>query len=271
MKPMGLALRFLWRDIRAGELTLLFLALLIAVSCSTAITLFSSRLQRTVTDQAAEFMAADMVITSHATLEDDWLKQANKLNLDQSQTAEFSSVLMEHDEMLLAGVKAVSDRYPLRGYLKTTDSDYASETNAYHGPQPGQAWVEKRILSALKLKLGDTVTVGEKALIINKIITYEPDKQGDLYSLSPRVMIHQDDLPQTGIIQPGSHVHYFYQFRGEQGQLSAFKPWIKPKPSGSRLCLKPRRALFGLVQHRRHHHFRRRHCDGGPALCGTSP
>lgn len=229
MKPTDLPLRLLWRDIRAGELTLLFLALLIAVSCSTAITLFSSRLQRTMTDQAAEFMAADMVITSHARLPDDWLAQADKLKLDKSQTAEFSSVLMEHDEILLAGVKAVSNNYPLRGFLKTTDSDYAAETIVRNGPKPGQAWVEKRVLSALKLNLGDTVTVGEKVLIISKLITYEPDKQGDLYSLSPRVMMHQDDLAQTGIIQPGSHVHYFYQFRGKNAQLSAFKRWIKPK------------------------------------------
>jgi putative ABC transport system permease protein len=229
MKPFSLAVRLLWRDTRAGELTLLFLALLIAVTCSSAITMFSSRLERTMTDQAAEFLAADMVITSHAILNNDWLKHADKFNLTQAQNAEFSSVLMENDEMLLAGVKAVSDKYPLRGFLKTTTSDYSAEIIEHEGPKPGQAWVEKRVLSALKLKLGDTVTVGEKQLHIGKILTYEPDKQGDLYSLSPRLMMHIDDLTQTGIIQPGSHVHYFYQFSGEPSQLADFKRWVKPK------------------------------------------
>ncbi len=226
---LGLAFRLLWRDTRAGELTILFLALLIAVTCSTAITMFSNRLETTMTDQAAEFMAADMVITSHSSLNDVWLKKATELKLLQSQTAEFSSVLMENDEMLLAGVKAVSAYYPLRGYLKTTSSDYSAEIQEQDGPLPGTAWVEKRVLSALKLTLGDTVTIGEKPVQVSKIITYEPDKQGDLYSLSPRVMMHQQDLAQTGIIQPGSHVHYFYQFSGEQAQLSAFKRWVKPK------------------------------------------
>ncbi len=226
---LSLAFRLLWRDTRAGELTILFLALLIAVTCSTAITMFSNRLELTMTDQAAEFMAADMVITSHSTLNEDWLKKATELKLLQSQTAEFSSVLMEHDEILLAGVKAASDNYPLRGFLKTTSADYATESIEHERPKPGMAWVEKRVLSALKLKLGDTLTVGEKPLQISKIITYEPDKQGDLYSLSPRVMMNKQDLAQTGIIQPGSHVHYFYQFSGEQAQLSAFKRWVKPK------------------------------------------
>lgn len=229
MKPFGFAMRLLWRDSRAGELTILFLALLVAVTCSTAITLFSDRLERTMTSQAAEFLAADMVIATHAVLPESWLKKAAELDLKQAQTAEFSSVLMEHDELLLAGVKAVSANYPLRGFLKTTGSDYSAEAVEHKGPSPGEAWVEKRVLFALKLKLGDTVTVGEKQLAVNKIVTYEPDKQGDLYSLSPRLMMNQLDLQATGVIQPGSHVHYFYQFSGEQTQLSTFKHWVKPQ------------------------------------------
>ncbi|MBK8816766.1 MAG: FtsX-like permease family protein [Methylococcaceae bacterium] len=229
MNSFALAMRLLWRDSRAGELTILFLALLIAVTCSTAITLFSDRLERTMTDQTAEFLAADMVITSHAVISEAWLNKAVELNLSEAQTAEFSSVLMEHDELLLAGVKAVSDNYPLRGFLKSTKTDYATETIERKGPKPGEAWVDKRILSALKLNIGDPVTIGEKKLLITKIITYEPDKQGDLYSLSPRLMMNKQDLDATGIVQPGSHVHYFYLFSGNQSPLSEFKAWVKPQ------------------------------------------
>ncbi|MEQ1740557.1 MAG: FtsX-like permease family protein [Methyloglobulus sp.] len=229
MKPFGLALRMLWRDSRSGELTILFLALLIAVTSSTAIALFADRLERTMTDQTAEFLAADMVISSHATIPESWLEKAAQLNLAQAQTAEFSSVLIEHDELLLAGIKAVSAGYPLRGFLKTTTSDYSTETIEHQGPEPGFAWVEKRVLSALKLNMGDSLTVGEKKLLVSKIITYEPDKQGDIYSLSPRAMINKQDLQETGVIQPGSHVHYFFQFSGEQSQLTEFKRWVKPQ------------------------------------------
>ena len=64
MSRFNLALRLLWRDSRSGELTLLILALLIAVSSSTAIALFSERLQSTMNQQAAELLGADLVITS---------------------------------------------------------------------------------------------------------------------------------------------------------------------------------------------------------------
>ncbi len=229
MSRFNLALRLLWRDSRSGELTLLILALIIAVSSSTAIALFSERLQRTMDHQAAEFLGADLVIASPELMAQEWLEQAKLLNLKTASTAEFPSVLIEHDELLLASIKAISDAYPLRGFLKTSEGDVNAETIVHHGPEPGTAWLEKRLLSALKIKLGDTLTVGEKPLLVTKIITYEPDKKGDFYSFSPRVMINDLDLLATGVIQPGSQVHYYFQFVGDTNALVAFKNWLKPQ------------------------------------------
>ncbi len=228
MSRFNLAMRLLARDGRSGELTILVLALIIAVTSSTAISLFGDRLQRTMTNQAAEFMAADLVITSPHKLPPIWHEKARGLQLSEAKTAEFSSVLIENDELLLAGIKAVSTTYPLRGYIKITDSDYQHEQTIHHGPTMGEAWVEKRVLSALKLNIGDPLIVGEKQLKISQIITYEPDKRADLYSLSPRVMINQEDLLATQVLQPGSHVHHFFQFSGDLNALTQFKRWAKP-------------------------------------------
>ena len=229
MNGLRLALRFLRRDSRSGELTLLMLALIIAVASSTAISLFANRINRSMNYQAAEFLAADLVLSSPDPISGYILQQADNLGLKQSQGTEFSSVLMENDEFLLAGVKAVSANYPLYGYLKIRQQSYAQEQTVFHGPKPGEAWVESRILSALKLKLGDPLRVGEQALRISQIITYEPDKRGDLYSLSPRVMINAADLEATRVLQPGSHVHRFFQFAGAEENIIKFKRWLEPK------------------------------------------
>jgi putative ABC transport system permease protein len=229
MNRLFLAIRLLIREIRSGELTILVLALIIAVTSSTAISLFADRLQRTMTQQAADFLAADLVVSSPRELPKNWHEKAGEFRLNQARTAEFSSVLIENNEMLLAGIKAVSPTYPLRGHLTITDFDFQQQQTIHHGPGMGEAWVEKRILSALKLKLGDMLTVGEKGLTITRIITYEPDKRGDLYSLSPRVMIHNGDLEATRVIQPGSHVHYYFQYSGEADQLLQFKSWVKSR------------------------------------------
>lgn len=229
MNQFSLAIRLFLRDYRSGELTTLLLALVIAVTSSSAISLFADRLQNTMTNQAAEFLAADLVISSSSSIPNEWLERARALDLNQSQTAEFSSVLIEHEQVLLAGVKAVSSNYPLRGHLKTIQNDYTEEKTLNQGPASNTVWVEKRILSALGLKLGDTLNVGEKPFTITQVITYEPDKRGDLYSLSPRVMINDLDLAATQVIQPGSHVHYFAQFAGDSKSLAAFKAWLKPQ------------------------------------------
>lgn len=233
MSRFSLALRLLFRDGRSGELSILVLALIIAVTSSTAISLFADRLHRTMSTQAAEFLAADLVITSPELIPQHWLKKANDFTLKQARTAEFSTVLIENDELLLAGVKAVSRHYPLRGQLKATRSDYSQEMLKQQGPAQGEVWVDKRVLSALKLSMGDSLLVGEKSLMITHIITYEPDKRGDLYSLSPRVMMNDADLEQTQVLKPGSHVHYFFQFTGSFQALTQFKRWAKPHLNAS--------------------------------------
>jgi putative ABC transport system permease protein len=228
MSRFNLALKLLWRESRSGELTLLALALLIAVSSSTTISLFADRLHRTMISQAAEFLAADLALAGATPISADWLQKANEMGLAQSQTTEFNSVLLENEEILLASVKAVSDAYPLRGFLKTTDAEDLNTQIDRRGPEPGQAWVEKRILPALKLKLGDSLTVGEKKLLISRVLSYEPDKRGNFYSYSPRVMINLNDLQATGVIQPGSRVHYAFQFSGAEAALTNFRDWLKP-------------------------------------------
>lgn len=229
MNRFSLAIRLLFRDGRSGELTLLVLALIIAVTSSTAISLFADRLHRTMSSQAADFLAADLVITSSEEIPTSWLEEAKNLNLKQARTAEFSTVLIENDEMLLAGIKAVSSQYPLRGKLKTSQLDLSVETIKQQGPKAGEAWVEKRILNTLKLELGNELIVGEKKLAVTELLTYEPDKRGDLYSLSPRVMINDADLKATQVLKPGSHVHYFFQFTGTTESLAKFRQWIKPQ------------------------------------------
>ena len=68
-----LALRLLWRDWRAGELTLLLASLVIAVGTVTTITLFVDRLQQALLAESATFLAADRVIQSTDTIDDEIL------------------------------------------------------------------------------------------------------------------------------------------------------------------------------------------------------
>lgn len=222
----SLALRQLLRDARAGELRVLFFALLIAVAASTAIGYFGARLNDAMMLRATEFLGADLVLRGSAPAEPQQIEAGKDLKLEHAQVVEFSSVVATEDNLQLTSVKAADDNYPLRGELRSAAAPYQPEQPG-PGPLPGEAWAEARLFAALNLQIGDQIEVGNKPLRLTRVLTYEPDRVGDFYSLTPRVLMHLDDLDATGVVQPGSRVRYRELWRGSPGQLSAYQEAIK--------------------------------------------
>ncbi|WP_433884848.1 ABC transporter permease [Pseudomonas vranovensis] len=217
-----LALRQLLRDARAGELRVLFFALLVAVAASTAIGYFGARLNGAMLLRATEFLGADLVLQGSSPAAPEQISRGTALGLQHAQVVEFSSVIATDNGIQLSSIKAANDRYPLRGELRSAAEPYASET-AGGGPAPGEAWVEPRLLAALELKIGDSIDVGMKTLRMSRVLTYEPDRAGNFYSLTPRVMINLADLEATGVVQPGSRVSYRELWRGEPEALASYR------------------------------------------------
>lgn len=225
---LSLAVRQLLRDARAGELRVLFFAVLIAVAASSAIGYFGTRLTNVMLLQATEFLGADLVIDGTTPAPAAQIDAGLKAGLTHSQVVEFSSVIATDTGIQLAALKAVDDAYPLRGALKSAAEPYGAEVSG-GGPKAGEAWAESRLFAALKLKVGDSIDVGQKALLLTRVITYEPDRAGDFYSLTPRVMINLADLAATGVIQPGSRVHYHELWTGNPSALSQYRSVLTPQ------------------------------------------
>lgn len=222
-----LALRQLMRDARAGELRILFFALLIAVAASTAIGYFGARLNDAMLLRATEFLGADLVVRGSAPAAPEQIEAGNLLQLDHARVVEFSSVIATDENLQLASVKAADSHYPLRGELRSAAAPYQPEQISDDGPQPGEAWAEARLFAALDLQIGDLIEVGNKQLKLTRVLTYEPDRVGDFYSLTPRVLMHLDDLQATGVVQPGSRVSYRELWRGPASQLQAYQQAIQ--------------------------------------------
>ncbi|HBB79070.1 MAG TPA: ABC transporter permease, partial [Pseudomonas sp.] len=115
---VALALRQLLRDARAGELHVLFFALLIAVAASTSIGYFGARLNDAMLLRATEFLGADLVLNGSEPATPAQIEAGNRLQLEHAQVVEFSSVIATDDNLQLSSVKAASDSYPLRGQLR---------------------------------------------------------------------------------------------------------------------------------------------------------
>lgn len=222
----SLAARQLLRDARAGELRVLFFALLVAVAASSAIGYFGARLNDAMLLRASEFLAADLRLSGSSPASQEQIDAGLKLGLDHAQAVEFSSVVAAADGIQLASVKAANSRYPLRGELRSAAEPYAPE-EVGSGPRPGEAWAEARLMVALNLKIGDELEIGAKTLRLSRVLTYDPDTAGDFYSLTPRVLMHLDDLAATEVVQPGSRVRFRELWRGDANALAAYRQAVE--------------------------------------------
>lgn len=223
---LGLAARQTRREIHAGELRTLFFALVIAVAASCAIGYFGARLNAAMNLRATEFLGADLVLegSSPATAEQREAGLAQRL--EHAEVVEFSSVIAGDDGIQLSAIKAVDNAYPLRGTLKSALTPFAEEQQGGR-PNPGEVWVELRLLSTLDLAVGDMIDVGAKPLKITRILTYEPDRAGNFYSLTPRVMMNLADLTATQVVQPGSRVSYRDLWRGDASDLARYRQRVE--------------------------------------------
>lgn len=227
LRLLTLATRQLLRDARAGELRVLFFALLVAVAASTAIGYFGARLNGAMLLRATEFLGADLVVEGSSPAKPEQIQAGEALKLDHAQIVVFSTVIATDAGIQLSSIKAVDTAYPLRGELKSAADLYQPE-EVSRGPKPGEAWAESRLFPAVDLKVGDDIDVGSKTLKLTRVLTYEPDRAGNFYSLTPRVMINLADLQATGVVQPGSRVSYREMWSGPPEALAAYRKAIEP-------------------------------------------
>lgn len=222
----NLAARQLWRERRTSELRILAIALLIAVCTTTAIASFGQRIQGAMQLRAAEFLAADLVLQGSSPASEAQIQSGLQAGLQHARTVEFPSVISGEHGIQLSSIKAVEAPYPLRGELRSRAGPEGVDS-AGGIPAPGEAWAEARLLAALQLAPGDSIEVGYQQLKLTRVISHEPDRSGNFYSLMPRVMINLADLDATGVIQPGSRVRYRELWRGEAAALARYRNGLK--------------------------------------------
>ncbi len=155
------ALRLLWRDWQGGELRLLFIALVMAVTSVTGIALFTDRLERALLLESANMLAADRIVSGRGELPKAVLAEGQSRGLRTAQTLSFTSMAFSDSGNLLVAAKAVTDSYPLRGEVIITEEAFTRGRPIVSGPPPGEVWLEARALPALDIEVGDSVFVGE--------------------------------------------------------------------------------------------------------------
>ena len=221
------SLRLLKHELSRGELTIIFLAIVLAVATVFSLSGFSHQIQAAILDKSSSFIAADRVLQSPRPIDEKVLSKSDELGLASTSKQEMSSMVYANDTLQLTELKAVGEQYPLKGELLVRDQ--TDQVKPQKAPQPGQVWAEQKLLNVLGVGIGDTIEVGMAQLTVAGVATQIPDASFSVFTSGPVLLMNSKDMASTELVQPGSRLVYKALFAGSQEDIKTFEQWLKPQ------------------------------------------
>jgi len=227
-------LKKFWSEVFSGDLLILFLSIVLAVTSISSVGFLGDRLKSSMQMQASSILGADLVLRSASKIDSKYLDLAAANDLDSAEMSTFLSMIITEDDNLLTSIKAVTASYPLRGELKIVNSQGA-KIKHFGSPEPGNIWIERKVLETLELMELDKVSIGNKKFIVEGIIEDYPDRNSSFVGFYPVAIVNINDVDAMGVIQTGSRVVYRNLFSGTQDNLERFEKLLEEIPDNIRV------------------------------------
>ncbi|MBB3021244.1 putative ABC transport system permease protein [Microvirga lupini] len=210
---LPLLLRLALRELRAGLKGFgIFLACIaLGVAAIASVSSLSRSLTEGISREGRRILGGDMAFSliqrEAAGPERAFLESKGRVNVIATMRA--MAVAGDKGSGLVE-MKAVDAGYPTVGDLETDPQLPPAELFAERGGAFGAA-VDPALLARLDLKVGDRVTVGAANVELRARLVSEPDKIADGIGFGPRLLLSQETLAATGLVQPGSLVRWTYR------------------------------------------------------------
>ncbi len=212
---MMFVLRMAARETRSSWRRLLFFFVCIAVGVAAIVTLRSviQSVRAVFGTEAKSLIAADVVISTTR----DWSAEARATidrrlaeagNAQKTETLETPTMVRPADTTRqvakMAELRAVEAGFPPYGAMELADGQPYSHALLEHQG----ALVRPELLTALNVKVGDQIAIGQALFTIRGLITKEPGSGMGDFSLGPRVLIDLADIPATALLSFGSRARH---------------------------------------------------------------
>ena len=236
MKLLRMAWRQLRRDAAAGDIRILFAALVLAVVAVTAVGFVTDRAERALAIEANRLLGGDVVVRGDAPITGVIRDAAQAPGLLRTETQTLDSMIRAGDALRLGDLRALGEGYPLRGQFRVIDQTNGSERDAESIPAPGTVWLSRAGADTLDTKIGDSIRLGDAEFRLVALVVQEPDAALDYFNVAPKVFLNLADLPATGLVQEGSRLRYRLVVAGDAAAVERFTAIAKPALSrGQRL------------------------------------
>ena len=219
-----LAWRQLRRDIKAGDVRILFAALVLAVVAVTAVGFVTDRAARALAIEANRLLGGDAVLRADAPIEGVVREAAQSPGLRHAEMVELDSMVRVGEggdaALRLGELQALGPGWPLRGEFIVDAGQGAQAARAV--PEAGTAWMSRAGADTLGARIGDMVALGDARLQLVATVEQQPGAGFDYFSVAPKVYLNLSDLAATGLVQEGSRVRYRLAVAGEAAVVERF-------------------------------------------------
>jgi len=199
------------RETRASWRRLLFFFICIAVGVAAIVALRSviQSVREVLGGEARNLIAADVLIATSR----DWTPEARQTidkrlgeagAVARTETIETPTMVRPADASRqiakMAELRAIEPAFPLYGAIELQGGQaYSHSLVANHG-----VLVRPELLTALNVKVGDQIVIGQATFTIRGVVSREPGRGMGEFGLGPRVIVDAADLPSTGLLSFGS-------------------------------------------------------------------
>jgi putative ABC transport system permease protein len=228
MKTLRMAWRQLLRDAAAGDIRILFAALVLAVVAVTAVGFVTDRAERALAIEANRLLGGDAVVRGDAPIIGIVREAANAVGLRRTETLSLDSMIRAGEQLRLGDLRALGEGFPLRGSFRIVDAAGAPEHDAQGIPAPGTLWMSQSGAETLDAKIGDSIGIGDSQLRLTALVVQEPDASMDYFNVAPKVFLNLADVPATGLVQEGSRLGYRLVVAGDAAAVERFTAIARP-------------------------------------------
>ena len=221
--------RFAARDLRSGlqGFWIFLTCLTLGTAAIAMIGSLSASIERGLNEQGQVLLGGDVefALIHRETTDKELAFITNKGVVSKVET--LRAMAVAPDTTTLVEIKAIDNLYPLNGRIVLENNiplpDAIAEKNGSYGVA-----VDPLLLGRLNIKLGDKIKIGNLNVEARGVIITEPDRISEGFILGPRVLMSEEALKATALIQPGSLVTYHYRvnLRADQS-LKAAQDFVK--------------------------------------------
>jgi putative ABC transport system permease protein len=210
-----LALRYAWRELRGGlrGFGVFIACIALGVMAIAGVGSVAQSLADGLSQAGSAILGGDL----NFSLVQREANEGERRFLDSKGTVAEIAMLptmarTDDGRTTLVEVKAVDAAYPLFGTVMSEPGIGLPELFARTDGVFGAA-ADPALLARLDLKLGDRISIGRATIELRAVLKNEPDRLSGGIGFGPRLLMSQQALRASELLQPGSLVRWQYRLR----------------------------------------------------------